>query len=165
MSKITTKTIARIAAVQAIYQYQLGDYKQDVEEIILSLANYYNSGEYAEELGSGCKIKIKLHTNHFSALVRYTIDKMEHLDKIITGSLDREMKMEDMPLMLSAMLRTGTTELFYFPETPSKVVINEFTNIAGDMLAPQEVGFVNSILDKLAGNRENFLNQVNQIEK
>lgn len=162
MGNITTKTIARIAAVQAVYQYQLGDQSQDIEEVITNIANYYNSGQCAIDLETNKKIK--LHTNHFSALVRYTIDKMHLIDKFIEESLDREMLVKDMHLILSSMLRTGITELFYFPETPNKVVIDEFTNIASDMLAEKEIGFVNSILDKSADKREYFLNQAYKIE-
>lgn len=50
-----------------------------------------------------------------------------------------------------AILWAAAAELAAMPETPIKVIINEYLNIAkGFEGQPAEVGFINAVLDKLA---------------
>lgn len=50
-----------------------------------------------------------------------------------------------------AILWSAAAELACMPETPIKVIINEYLNIAkGFEGQPAEVGFINAVLDKLA---------------
>ncbi|CAN0605693.1 unnamed protein product, partial [Ectocarpus sp. 12 AP-2014] len=72
------------------------------------------------------------------------------IDQIIEKHLTNEWNIQNLPKLLFATLRVAVCELKYFPETPSKVIINEYTDIASDMLDSGEIGFVNSLLDKYA---------------
>lgn len=152
MGKISTKTIARIAAVQALYQYQINDSVQSVNELTQSLITYYadTDGEMCDDLvlqKSECR-QIKLNINYFTALVNYTLGNLQAIDSIIESNIGDEWEMDHLHMTLMAVLRAGICELQFFPEVPYKVVINEFTDIASDILKDNEVAFVNSILDK-----------------
>ena len=74
------------------------------------------------------------------------------MEKIIEKYLASEWSLENLPRLLFATLRVAVCELKYFPETPSKVIINEYTDISSDMIDSGEVGFVNSVLDKYASD-------------
>ena len=75
---------------------------------------------------------------------------LEEIDKIIEIYLTNHSTLKNLPKLLFATLRIAMCELKYFPETPRKVVINEYTDIASNMLDNSEIGFVNSVLDKYA---------------
>ncbi len=152
MNKINTKTIARIAAVQALYQYISNHQEQKAEELISAIAHYYKDNEINNDLGiaSKSKTKIKLNVSYFTNIVTFAIKDQEAIDQIITDHLSDGWKWEHLHTTLVALLRASICELIYFPEVPFKVIINEFTDIASDMLKESEVAFVNSMLDKVS---------------
>jgi len=151
-NKISTKTIARIAAVQALYQYQVNEYTEKPEELILNIISHYKDTELGDDLGIEADAKIKLNINYFSALLQHAISDLQNIDDIIKRHLAEGWKHDALHASLVALLRAAITELRYFPEVPYKVVINEFTDIASDLLKESEVAFVNSLLD--AVNKE-----------
>ncbi len=149
MSKINTKTIARIAALQALYQYQINHNSQNAEELIDNISHYYKDKEINEDLGIPSYSGVKINKGLFNDLVNLTISNIDSIDKTIIGSLNENWKWESLHITLVALLRVAICELLYLKKTPTKVVINEFTNIASDMLKEGEIAFVNSVLDKL----------------
>ena len=52
--------------------------------------------------------------------------------------------------VLRAILRAGTYELRSRKDVPARVVIVEYTDIAGAFFEAEEVGMVNAVLDSLA---------------
>ena len=151
MNNISTKTIARIAVVQALYQYQINGSTQKLEELILGITAYYKDSEIAEDLDIKAHgdPKIKLNITYFSVLLQYTLDHLPKIDEIIEGYLSNPWRLDTLHASLLALLRAAIAELLYFPEVPYRVVINEFTDIASDMLKDNEVAFVNSLLDNV----------------
>jgi len=151
MPTISSKTIARIAAVQALYQYHLTPQLfNNSAQLVEAVKKYYQDEMFLEDLDlEDNKLKIKLNYPYFNELVTFAINNTLEIDTIIKNHLSKEWNFENLHLNLQAILRAGLTELKYFPETPKKVIINEYTNLAADMLKPQEVGFVNSLLDTI----------------
>jgi N utilization substance protein B len=157
--QVNTKTIARIAAIQTLYQYHLSGYELNVDALIQEMIKHYQNGELHDdfELTATDSIKVKLSISYFTSLVQYTIEHLEQLDEIILTNLDKKGGLDALSILLFAILRTGICELKFFPETPKKVVVNEFTDITNDMLSGNEVSFVNSILDKISKGQENVI--------
>jgi len=150
-SNINAKTIARIAAIQALYQYQINGATQSTDELIAAISGYYKDSEMRNdlELTASSDPKIRLHLSYFTELTRYTTEHLSATDELITTHLSEGWTMDTLHTSLLALLRVAITELRYFPEVPYKVVINEFTDIASDLLKDNEVAFVNSMLDNL----------------
>jgi N utilization substance protein B len=151
-SHINSKTIARIAVVQALYQYQSNELTQSVDELIHSISGYYKDTDMPSDLelvGGELDPKIKLNINYFAEILRYALDNLATTDALIESHLAMGWAMDGLHASLLALLRASITELRYFPEVPYKVVINEFTDIASEMLQENEVAFVNSLLDNL----------------
>ncbi|MCC8416170.1 MAG: transcription antitermination factor NusB [Rickettsia endosymbiont of Gnoriste bilineata] len=162
-AKINTKTIARIAAVQAIYQYKPEDPKHNIEKIIQQIIQFYQDERAANSLTTNLTaslnkpIKVKLSISHFELLVKSVVINLPQIDKMISRHLTVEWQITSLPVLLLALLRVAICELQFFPNVPNKVVINEFTDITNDMLSEGEVGFVNSVLDRIAKiSSENF---------
>lgn len=163
LAKINTKTIARIAAVQAIYQYKPEDPKRNIEKIIQQIIQFYQDERAANSLTTNLTaslkkpIKVKLSISHFELLVKSVVINLPQIDKMISRHLTAEWQITSLPVLLLALLRVAICELQFFPNVPNKEVINEFTDITNDMLSEGEVGFVNSVLDRIAKiSSENF---------
>jgi N utilization substance protein B len=142
------KTISRLAVVQSIYQYEMNGRAQTVEELQNSLKSLYKNYEileYAKE--------IKLSVQHFNELLQFTIENVKDLDELISGYLSSEGELKKLDFVVLAILRSGIGELKYFPEIPVKVILNEYADIAAEMAKEQDVGFINSILDKYTHSR------------
>lgn len=156
LAKINTKTIARIAAVQVIYQYKPEDSDQNIEKIIQQIIQFYQDERAANNLttnmttSSNKSIKVKLSISYFELLVKSVVVNLPQIDKMISRHLTSEWQIASLPVLLLALLRVAICELQFVPNVPSKVVINEFTDITSDMLSENEVGFVNSVLDSIA---------------
>jgi N utilization substance protein B len=144
MLLIKPKTISRIAAVQSLYCYYAT--QQDINEIISNIKDYYaqESKNQDSEL-----FEAKLNKDYLYKITITAMENIENIDMLIAQNLSSNWSMAKLHLTLLSILRAGVCELCYFPQTPFKVAISEFSDIAGNMLAPEEVGFVNSLLQKI----------------
>jgi len=151
-AQLNTKSIARIAAIQALYQFENENNDTDIKTILLNIIDFYKDNDIKNdyELEKNSKLKLRPSYNYLSELAKITHEHLEEIDAIIKQHLTKEWTLDSLPKLLSATLRVAICEIKYFPETPSKVILNEYTDIAGDMLDEGEVGFVNSVLDNYA---------------
>lgn len=153
--QINTKTIARIASIQTIYQYQLDQHQDNIAVLIEKMLNFYQDEQLSAVSAAKARgvkpLKIKLNINHFKNLVSSTIDNLSAIDLVIADHLVKKLPINNLSPLLRASIRVAICELTFFPATPCKVIINEFTDIANEMLNDSEVGFINSILAKIAG--------------
>lgn len=127
-----TKSQARRAAVQALYQWQMtGD---NLQEIVRQF-------ELHEDFR-------QLHAGYFKTLIQGVVDDLGDLDTEISRYIDRDLDKVD-PVE-KAILRLGVFELMRRPEVPYRVVINEGINLAKCFGAVKSHAYVNSVLDKVA---------------
>lgn len=158
MTAINTKTMARIASVQALYQYAINGESQTVDGLVSSISDYYKNEDIWDDLNDRTpKTKLKINATLFSHIVTLVLENKNSLDELIEKNLGEKWEFKNLHITLIALLRAAICEILYFPETPRKVVINEFTDIASDMLKEGEVSFVNSLLDKISKEREEIL--------
>jgi N utilization substance protein B len=152
LNKINNKTISRIAAIQTLYQYGQKDQDHNVDLLLQEIIVFYQNQNNANnpDFDKSVKIKIKPSVSYLITLVKTTIENIVIIDQLISAHLTDEWTIESLPPLLFALLRVSICELKFFPETPRKVVIHEFTDITSDMLNDNEVGFVNGILDVIA---------------
>jgi N utilization substance protein B len=132
MSK-PSRHMARQAAVQALYQWQLtGQTPEDIESHFIS----------DHELKD-------VDIEYFHSLVREVPLHLHELDDHLTPHLDRGI--DDVDPVERAILRLGAYELEFRLEVPYKVVINEAVELAKTFGAEHGHKYVNAVLDKVAG--------------
>ena len=127
-----SRHMARQAAVQALYQWQLT--QQDPDQI----ENHFILDHDVDEVD----------LEYFHKLVREIPLRLHELDDHIIPFLDRTI--DDLDPVERAILRIGAYELEFHPEVPYKVVINEACELTRRYCDENAVGFVNGVLDEAA---------------
>ena len=138
---IRPRTAARLCAVQALYQMEMGG--GSAEHIIPQFLEY-RFGEVVDGIDYR-----KADTALFSRIVRGASLNQKQLDEIISGSLTEEWTLARLDRILRATLRAGAYELLYAPDVPGKVVLNEYIDIAHGFFDGAEPGLLNGVLDRI----------------
>ena len=147
MAKISTKTIARMAAIQALYEFEINARSASIDQLVEAVIKNYSASDFKSIFEIPDGVSVKLHANYMRELVAYTVNNLSKIDGIITIHLAPGWTYEAMHIALVSILRVAIAELLYFPEVPYKVVINEFTTLSSEIVKDAEVPFVNSLLD------------------
>ncbi len=151
-TQLNAKSISRIAAIQTLYQCESSNNEIDMEMLLLKMVDFYKDTDIKNdyELDKKSRLKLRPSYSYLKELVKFTHENLEEIDTIIQQHLTKEWTLESLPKLLTATLRVAICEIKYFPDTPRKVILNEYTDIASDMLGEGETGFVNSVLDNYA---------------
>lgn len=130
------RTEARLMAVQALYQFLLlgGEGEADI-------LNQFVSRHVRGRKGDG---------ELFSTLFKNAISERERYQALIEANLSENWEWSRIGYVEQALLLSAIAELDVRQDTPTKVVLNEFINIAHSYFEKPEVSFINSILDKAA---------------
>ena len=138
----TSRSAARLAAVQALYQIELTG--APAENVVREFTLYrLGAEEESAPLGSA-------DAALFADIVRGVATRGEEIDGHIAGALSEGWTMARLDATLRAILRAGTYEIVARPDIPFEVVVNEYVGIAAAFFTEKEPGFVNGILDHLA---------------
>ena len=81
-------------------------------------------------------------------LVRGVRANQAELDQLIE-SVAAHWKVSRMPIVDRNILRAALCELFYMPDVPAKVTLNEALELARDFADEDTKNFVNGVLDKI----------------
>lgn len=149
---INNKSVARLASIQTIYQLQDGDTENILEELLLKIRDFYQDAEIFEAALLKDYGKFKPSYKYLDQLTRYTYQNLAMIDQIISSYLTNGWQITKLPKLLHSILRVAIAELKYLPNVPTKVVIDEYTNITANLLNDSETGFVNSLLDKFSAD-------------
>ena len=86
----------------------------------------------------------------FSRIVRAAILSQDRIDGLIAGSLPADWPIARIDPVLRALLRAGGAELAMPDGPPTRVVINEYLDIAHGFFTGDEPGLANAVLDRMA---------------
>ncbi|MCL1899049.1 MAG: transcription antitermination factor NusB [Promicromonosporaceae bacterium] len=90
-----------------------------------------------------------------AALPQYTADIVEgvmaHLERLdeLLETYSNDWTLERMPAVDRALLRVGAWEIFYNPEVPDEVAVDEAVSLAKKLSTDDSPSFINGLLDKL----------------
>lgn len=135
---------ARLAAVQALYQVDLGS--AGVDEVLRTVSSH------AEGAGAELDEQRRLDADPLllSEIVRGVASDRGRIDEMIQGALDPKWKVERFELLLRTILRAGVYELLGRPHVPARVIINEYLDVAHAFYEQVETNLVNAVLDRVA---------------
>ena len=133
---------ARMAAVQAIFQWQEGEHAP--AEIIDQFLKVRRS-----EGGEG-GMRRDADQPLFKDVVEGAVAHKVELEQMLTGALAQDWTWERVDRLVRAILLAGAYELIHRKDVPPKVAINEYVEIAHAFYDQGEPNFVNSVLDRVA---------------
>lgn len=133
---------ARLAAVQALYQWQEGEH--GTAEIIDQFLNVRRV-----EAGEG-GMRRDADQPLFRDVVEGTVARKEELEQILVGALGADWTWGRIDRLVRAILMAGAYELLHRKDVPARVAINEYVEIAHAFYDQGEQNFVNSVLDRVA---------------
>jgi transcription antitermination protein NusB len=136
------RSTARLAAIQALYQLELCG--GDVEQVIAEFNTHR-----LDEAVDGVSL-VKPDRVLFAELVRGVARNRRDLDDMIAAVLVEDWTIERLETLLACILRAGAHELADRLDTPARVVISEYVDLADAFYADKETGLVNGVLDRLA---------------
>ena len=146
------RTASRVAAVQALFQSEQGGM---TAETVIDEFVRHRLGELPgpEHEGGGGFEEGRVPDAHvplFQRIVRTAVEQQDRLDAMIAAALPPEWPMTRIDPVLRAVLRAGGAELSMQDGPPSRVVINEYMDVAHGFFDGEEPRMVNGMLDRLA---------------
>ena len=139
---VRRRSLARLAAVQALYQLELNRGLKP-ETVIAEFARHRFGREIDGELYGEADLAL------FAEIVRGTAADRERLDREISAVLTTDWPLPRLETVLRAILRAGAYELVHRPDIPPRVAISEYTGIAHAFFTGKEPGLANGVLDRL----------------
>ena len=142
MARSKSRSAARLAAVQALYQ-------QDMEGIpVARLLKEFHDHRLGATLEDA-----KYHDaerDFFDDLVSGANDRSDEIDELIQSRLAAGWSLERLDRPMLAILRAGAYELVARADVPTGSVISEYVDVAHAFYDKRESGFVNGLLDAIA---------------
>lgn len=137
-----TRSNARLAAVQALYQWEATGAKPAA---VIKEFTDFRLGEVVDDVALP-PADLKL----FALVVTGAAANVSDLDDMIAAVLTEDWTVERLEATLRAILRCGVFELAHREDVPPRVVIAEYVGVCDAFFGAKETGLVNGILDQLA---------------
>jgi len=136
------RTVARLAAIQALYQMEMSG--AGAEDVIAEFTEHrFDRDMEGETLAEADEA-------FFRELLKGVVAEQASIDGAVKGRLATGWRLERIDATLRAILRAGAWELVRRPDVPVEVVIDEYVEIAKSFFEGPEPGFVNAALDGIA---------------
>lgn len=152
VSRAQSRSAARLSAVQALYVLAQTD--QRIDAVLRDFLEKRLGGEAIQEdpdtEAETVTPLVPPDGELFTALVRGVAGVRAQLDETIAPALSREWPMERLEMLVHTVLLCGAFELFHRPQTPPRVIISEYVDVAHAFYAGAEPRMVNAVLDRIA---------------
>lgn len=147
MSAHASRSVARLAAVQALYQMEVSAI--GVESVIREFTDHRFDRALEGVEGEGDTLA-QADEAFFADLVRGVVSEQKRVDAAIAKRLADNWRLERLDATVRAILRAGVYELANRPDVPTEVAIDEYVEVAKSFFEGTEPGFVNGALDGVA---------------
>ena len=133
------RTVARLAAVQALYQMEIAG--AGVEAVVREFSDHRFDGDLeGERLAEADEA-------FFAEVVRGVVEHQAVIDRAVARRLASGWRLERLDATLRAILRAGAFELAHRPDVPLEVAIDEYVEIGKSFFEGPEPGVINGVLD------------------
>jgi N utilization substance protein B len=140
--KANKRGAARLAAVQALYQMEIGG--TGINEILAQFESYWLGREV-----EGAQY-LPAEAAFFRDVVSGVVREQRKIDPLIDEALSKSWPLKRIEAILRAALRAGAYELDHRRDVPARVVVTEYADVAAAFVERDETGMVNAVLDQLA---------------
>ncbi len=141
-----SRSAARLAAVQALYQFEM-----EATPIAILLDEFHMhrlGGEVDPDLDDAQYLEAE--TAFFDDVVRGVIARRDEIDRVLSEKLAHGWRIERLDRTMLQILRAGAWELMARADVPTGSAISEYVDVAHAFFDPREAKFVNGVLDAVA---------------
>lgn len=140
--KSRSRSAARLAAVQALYQHTME--KTPVAQLLHEFHQHRLGAEIEDEQYAEADVAF------FDDVVKGTAARLAEIDSLIEARLAEGWSLTRLDRTLHQILRAGTYELLARPDVPVGSVINEYLDVAHAFFDAKDTRFANGLLDGIA---------------
>jgi N utilization substance protein B len=137
-----TRSAARLAAVQALYQMEM---EGTPLAQLLHEFHQHRLGATIEDV-----TYVPAEEAFFDDVVTGVDARRDEVDGLIAAKLAKGWSMDRLDRPMRQILRAGTYELLARADVPTGSVISEYVDVAHAFYDRREAGFVNGLLDAIA---------------
>jgi transcription antitermination protein NusB len=142
----TARSAARLGAVQAMYQLDIGG--TDLGETLAQFSSRVTGDNF--DNGETGQADFK----HLRDVVEGAVREQTLLDPAIDKVLDKDWPLHRLDATIRAIVRCAAFEIYFKDNVPARVAINEYVDVATAFFEDgDEPGFVNGALNTLARQR------------
>lgn len=146
-SSNSAKRLARLVAVQALYQNSYGE--EELNDILKACIDDADTHLNAQEDGD-TDITERPDPELFKDIVRGVESEHDALNEILAGALEGKSSSDRMERLLRAILLAGVYELYHHTDISTGVIINDYVDVTRAFFQAKEPGLINALLDKVA---------------
>jgi N utilization substance protein B len=136
------RSAARLAAVQALYQYQM---ERTATARLLDEFHRHRLGEIIDD-----DEYADAEVDFFDDVVAGVIARMDEIDELLTARLAQGWTLARLDKTMLQILRCGAYELIARADVPVGTAISEYVDVAKAFFDEREAKFVNGVLDAVA---------------
>ena len=140
--KANRRGAARLAAVQALYQMEIGG--AGINDIFAEFESHWLGNEV-----EGYRY-LPAEAAFFRDVVAGVVRDQVRMDPLIDDALSKSWPLKRIAAILRAVLRAGSYELEHRMDIPARVVVSEYVDVAHAFVENDEAGMVNAVLDQIA---------------
>jgi len=142
MTRSISRSAARLAAVQALYQQEM---EGTPTPRLITEFHHHRLGATIEG-----DTYAEAEVSFFDDLVSGALTRRDEIDALIAERLAEGWNLDRLDKPMKAILRVGAYELIARPDVPMASVISEYVDVADAFYDKREKGFVNGLLDAIA---------------
>ena len=136
------RAAARLAAVQALYQYQM---EHTPQAQLLDEFHLHRLGAEIDE-----DRYAQAETAFFDDLVKGVLARRDEIDELLASKLAAGWSLDRLDKTMLQILRAGTYELLARADVTTGTAISEYLDVTHAFFDPREAKFVNGVLDAVA---------------
>ena len=141
-NRIQPRSVARLAAVQALYQMEVSGV--GVDAVVREFSEHrFDRDVDGEQMAAADE-------TFFAELAKGVVAHQAQIDQAVVKRLASGWRLDRLDATARAVLRAGAFELMHRPDVPTEVVIDEYVEIAKSFFEGPEAGFINGALDAIA---------------
>ena len=140
--KANRRGAARLAAVQALYQMDIGG--AGIDDTFAEFESHWIGNEVEGDQ------YLPAEEAFFRDIVAGVVRDQKQARSLIDDALAEGWPLERVDAILRAVMRAGAYELEHRKDIPARVVISEYVDVAHAFVESDETGMVNAVLDQIA---------------
>lgn len=137
-----SRTNARLAAVQALYQMEASG--TGLESVILEFRTHRLGGD------SDIGLLHEADDDFFTDLLRGAVRLQDRIDPEIERRLAKGWTLSRLDATARAILRASAFELIHRADIPARAIASEYGDIGGAFFEESDLRFITAVLDALA---------------